>query len=197
MRSRRLRWVAEMMRTSTRVDLVGAERLDRPLLQHAQQLGLRRQRHLGDLVEQQRAAVGRLEAAVAALDRAGERAALVAEQLRLEQRLRERRAVDGDERLARARVLRSCSVRATSSLPVPLSPVISTGASLCAMVSMRSDSRSIGGLRPMIAPRAVRAPPCAATARRAPAPARASARAATPIRSICRMISSMSNGLVM
>ena len=47
--------------------------------------------------------------------------------------------------------LRSCSVRATSSLPVPLSPVISTGASLCAIVSMRSESRSIGGLRPMIA----------------------------------------------
>ena len=166
-----------MMRTSTRVDLVRAERLDGPLLQHAQQLGLGRQRDLGDLVEQQRAAVGRLEAAVAALDRAGERAALVAEQLGLEQRLGERGAVDRDERLARARELRSCSVRATSSLPVPLSPVISTGASLWAMVSMRSNSRSIGGLRPMMA-RDPFVPTCAATARRAPAPARASARAA-------------------
>ena len=63
MRSCRSRWVAEMTRTSTRDRLVGAERLDRPLLQHAQQLGLRRQRQLGDLVEEQRAAVGGLEAA--------------------------------------------------------------------------------------------------------------------------------------
>ena len=46
---------------------VGAERLDRPLLQDAQELGLRGQRDLGDLVEEQRAAVGRLEAPVAPL----------------------------------------------------------------------------------------------------------------------------------
>ena len=58
MRSCRLRWVAEMTRTSTCTVVVGAERLERPLLQHAQQLGLGGQRHLGDLVQEQRAAVG-------------------------------------------------------------------------------------------------------------------------------------------
>jgi hypothetical protein len=46
---------------------------------------LHRRRHLADLVEEQRAAVGELEAALAARCAAGERALLVAEQLALEQ----------------------------------------------------------------------------------------------------------------
>ena len=50
-------------------------------------------RDLADLVEEERAAVGLLEAPLATRDRAGERAALVAEQLALEERLGERRAV--------------------------------------------------------------------------------------------------------
>ena len=62
--------------------------------------------------------------------RVGERAARVAEQLALEQRLGHRGAVDRDERARRARRLRWWSARATSSLPVPLSPVISTVASV-------------------------------------------------------------------
>ena len=45
------------------------------------------ERQLADLVEEHRAAVGRLEQAGLAPDRAGEGAALVAEQLALEQRL--------------------------------------------------------------------------------------------------------------
>ena len=49
-----------------------------------------------------RAAVGQLEAAGPILDRAGEGAALVAEQLRLDQRFREQRAADRDERLVLA-----------------------------------------------------------------------------------------------
>jgi hypothetical protein len=40
-----------------------AEAAELALLQHAQQLDLRRRRHLGDLVEEQRAAIGQLEAA--------------------------------------------------------------------------------------------------------------------------------------
>ena len=69
-----------------------------------------------------------LEHALAIGDGAGERAAHVAEQLRLEQRLGDRAAVDR-RRTARARA-RLCAwiARATSSLPVPLSPMISTGA---------------------------------------------------------------------
>ena len=46
-------------------------------------------RHLGDLVEEERAAVRKLEAAEAPLDRAGEGAFLVTEELALQQRLRE------------------------------------------------------------------------------------------------------------
>ena len=85
--------VAVGRRDDAHVDLhrvVAAERLDRPLLQHAQQLGLRRQRQLRDLVQEQRAAVRGLEAALAAVGGAGERAALVPEQLRLDQRVGER-----------------------------------------------------------------------------------------------------------
>ncbi len=102
---------------------LAAERAERPLLQHAQQLGLRGRRHLGDLVEEQRAAVGEFEAALAARDGAGERALLVAEQLALEQRVRDGRAVERHERLP-ARWLSWWIVCATSSLPVPDSPLI-------------------------------------------------------------------------
>ena len=89
-------------RDDPHVDLhrvVAAERLDRPFLQHPQQLGLRRLRQLRDLVEKQRAAVRRLEPAVAAGGGVGERAALVTEQLGFDQGVRERGAVDRHERL--------------------------------------------------------------------------------------------------
>ena len=92
-----------MMRTSTLKRLVAADALEGPLLQHAQQLDLRALGNLADLVEEERAAVGLLEAPLAPRDRAGERAALVAEELALEQPLGERRAVQADERLVRAR----------------------------------------------------------------------------------------------
>jgi hypothetical protein len=51
-----------------------------------------------NLVEEQHAPVGLLDPSGLGHDRAGERAALVAEQLRLEQLVGERRAVDGNER---------------------------------------------------------------------------------------------------
>ena len=55
------------------------------------------ERQIGHFVEKQRAAVGVLELAAPAAD-AGRRAVFDAEQLRLEQRFDERRAIDGDER---------------------------------------------------------------------------------------------------
>ena len=70
-------------------DPVAADRPVLALLQHAQQLGLQVRRHLADLVEQQRAALRHLEQAFLVHRRAGERALLVAEQLRLDQVLRE------------------------------------------------------------------------------------------------------------
>ena len=74
-----------------------ADAPDLAVLQHAQQLGLRARRQLADLVEEQRAAVRLLEEPGALAHRAGERAARVAEELRLEQVVGERRAVDRAE----------------------------------------------------------------------------------------------------
>src|SRR5262249_10650174 len=54
--------------------------------------------HLADFVEEQRSPGRLLELTRLALRRAGERAALVSEQLRFEQLFGERRAVEGDER---------------------------------------------------------------------------------------------------
>ena len=75
-----------------------AEPLELAFLQDAQELRLRREAHLADLVEEQHAAGRQLDLARLGLLRAGERAALVAEQLRLEQLLRQRGAVQRDER---------------------------------------------------------------------------------------------------
>ena len=70
-------------------DAVAAEPLELLLLQHAQHLGLRLQAHVADLVEEDRALVGLLELADLPIGGAGERALLVAEQLRLDQLVRE------------------------------------------------------------------------------------------------------------
>ena len=68
-----------------------ADRHELARLQHAQQAGLRLERHVADLVEEQRAALGLLEAADLARVGAGEGALLVAEQLALDQLARDRR----------------------------------------------------------------------------------------------------------
>ena len=86
-----------MMRTSTSIGDRAADAVERPLLQDAQELALRRRRELADLVEEDRAAVGQLELAQPARGRAREGAPLVAEELALEQRLGNRGAVDRDE----------------------------------------------------------------------------------------------------
>ena len=83
-----------------------SEPLDFAFLQHAQHLGLRLGAHVADFVEEDRAAVGHLELADLLLGRAGERAALVAEELRLDQLFGNRRAVDLHEPLLRAQAAR-------------------------------------------------------------------------------------------
>jgi hypothetical protein len=102
---------------------------------------------LADLVEKDRAAVRDLEQALLVLVRARERAAHVAEQLALEQRVGQRGAVLRHEALALARP-RSVA-RATRSLPVPVSPVISTVASVPATFSITSNTRFIAGPEPI------------------------------------------------
>ncbi len=135
------------------VDLAGplaADAADLALLQHAQQLALHAGRHLADLVEEQRAAVGDLEQAARVVLGAGEGAARVAEQRRFEQRLRDRGAVFADERLRPLRGPLKWRARATSSLPVPLSPWITTGSVVSVIRSISRNSSSMRGVRPMM-----------------------------------------------
>src|SRR5262249_53888446 len=74
-------------------------------LQDAQQLQLHVERDALDLVEEQRTTARQLDLADAIVYRTGERATLVPEELALEQRVGERRAVDGDEAAALALAL--------------------------------------------------------------------------------------------
>ena len=79
--------------------LIAAERHDFVLLDDAQQSRLQRQRHVADFVEEQCSAAGLQDLAGPSVLRCvGEGAARVAEQLALDQRFRNRGAVDGDER---------------------------------------------------------------------------------------------------
>ena len=77
--------------------LDAAQRHHGALLHTAQQHGLDRQRHLPDLVEEQRSAVGRPHETERILMGAGESAFDVTEQLRLRQRVPQRCAVDRHE----------------------------------------------------------------------------------------------------
>ena len=65
--------------------LVAANPLEGTLLQHTQQLDLHRQRHIADLVEEQRAAIGQLEAPGAAGNGTGKGTLLMAEQFTFQQ----------------------------------------------------------------------------------------------------------------
>ncbi len=94
------------------MDAAAAQPFDALGLDRAQHLGLHRERHLANLVEEDGAAVRHLELAQLALVCAGERPPLVAEQLGLEQGLRNRRAIDGHERARRARTRRVEDARA-------------------------------------------------------------------------------------
>ena len=111
-------------------------------LEHAQQLRLQRERQLADLVEEQRAAVGRPRTAPARSATAPVNAPRTWPNSSLSIRFSAMRAaVDDDERPVGARGgARGCA-RATSSLPVPVSPWMSTVASVGATrSSMRVDA---------------------------------------------------------
>jgi hypothetical protein len=73
------------------------------VLEHAQQLRLRRSRHLANFIEQQRAAIGKFEAAEAAFRGAREGPALVPKNFTFHQGLWNGRTIDGDEGPLRAR----------------------------------------------------------------------------------------------
>ena len=121
---------------------VFADAADFAAFQHAQQLGLHRLGQLADFVEKDRAAVGDFEQADAMLVGPGERAFAMAEQLAFDQRFGQRAAVDRHERHRRPAGFDRARSRATSSLPVPVSPKMSTvdcvGATLAISVRTRS-----------------------------------------------------------
>ena len=77
--------------------VVATDAVKMPVRQHAQQPCLQVKRHVANFIEEQRAAIGLLEAAAPHGLRAGEGAALMAEQFALQQVLRDGRRVDGDE----------------------------------------------------------------------------------------------------
>src|SRR5690606_4057378 len=86
--------------------LAPADPLDDAFLQEAQQFRLEAEWEVADLVEEQRTAVRELDLARRLPDRAGEGAALVAEEFRFEQGFGNRGAIDGHEAvLAPARQL--------------------------------------------------------------------------------------------
>jgi hypothetical protein len=76
-----------------------AEALEAALLHHAQELGLQAQAEISDFVQEQRPAVGKLEAAAPRVRRAGKGALFVAEEFVFDQGLRKIGAGKTDERL--------------------------------------------------------------------------------------------------
>src|ERR1700722_10299720 len=121
-------------RDDSRIDVnrtLAADALEVLLLQEAQELGLEGGGQVGDLVEENAAAVSRLETAGLVLDCASECAAHVPEQFTLEQFFGERGAIDDDERLAQA---------PAPSMDLPRDDVLA-GAAL----PRQQDSRVAGG----------------------------------------------------
>ena len=94
--------VAASTRTSTFTGAAAAQARELAILQHLQQLGLQRRRHLADFVQQDRALVAQLELAGLGLVGAGESAGLVAEQLALQQLAGHRGTVYFQESAVRA-----------------------------------------------------------------------------------------------
>src|SRR5581483_2508507 len=84
-------------------DLLATDARELPVLEHVKELRLQPERHLADLVEEERALIGRLELAGLLPVRSREGAFLMAEELGLEQLPRQRRAVDLQELLPGSR----------------------------------------------------------------------------------------------
>src|SRR5207245_1695072 len=78
---------------------LAAERLDLSFLQCTQELRLRGERKVDNLIEKKASALCQLELPLLSLMRPCERALLIAEELRLDQGVRDRAAVDSDKRL--------------------------------------------------------------------------------------------------
>ena len=114
------------MRTSTLIGFVAAHALELSLLKHAEQLDLRRSGYLADLVEEERAAVRLLEAADARRRSAPVNEPFSCPKSSLSSRVSASAAQCTATNGLSARGLSAWMARASSPLPVPLSPVMST-----------------------------------------------------------------------
>ena len=129
--------------------LLGADALNLAVLEEPQQHALHAQAHLADFVEQDRAAVGRLEKSRAIAIRAREAAAHVAEEFRFEQPFGHAGAIDcaqavhGDAGSARGSGARGLLYRHRSR------QMMSTFESLAAMASASSRTSRMAGLAPI------------------------------------------------
>ena len=157
-----------MTRTSTFRSCVEPSGTKVALLQEAQELDLGGGRDLPDFVEEEGPLVRRGEVPGLPLGGAGEGALLVAEELALEQRLGQRRAVHLDERAPRRGGSGSGWSRASWLLPVPLSPRSRTVASVDATWRAAASTAFIAGLS---ATRSGMSRPSSALAARLRAPA--------------------------
>jgi len=99
---------------------IAAEPFEFLLLKHAKKFRLKFEGKVADFVEEERAAIGEFEAADFLTDGAGERAALVAEELGFEKTAGNGGAINLTKVRSR-RGLRLWMARAKSSLPVPVS----------------------------------------------------------------------------
>ena len=147
-RASRFSLVAEMRRKSTGIVRRPPTRSISRALEGPQELGLDRQREGADLVEKERPSLGQLEPSRPRRDRAGERALLVPEELRLGQRLRQRRGVDGHERPIAPRDSPRGPSAPRAPCPFRSRPRSGPMASLPATFSMSRKRRSIGALCP-------------------------------------------------
>ena len=84
---------------------VAADAVILAIRQHTQQSRLQILWHVADLIQEQRAFLGLFETATAHRGCTGKRAALMAEQFALQQILRDRRRIDRDEGIRRARAM--------------------------------------------------------------------------------------------
>ena len=150
--------MAATIRTCTLDRAFAADTHDLAVLDDAKQSNLGGEGELADLVEKERPAIGLLEPALPAGDRAGEGAGLVAEELGVDQFRRDGAAVHTPERTTPERGV-LVDARAMISLPVPVSPKRSTGALL--RETMRA--RAMTAARP-VSPPIRRSSPCRALA---------------------------------
>ena len=164
--SSRFWWVAQTIRVSTAIGLRPPIRSITRSCRKRSSLTCKRQRDVADLVEEQGAAMGELDLALGGLDRAGEGALLVAEQLGLEQVLGDRGAVDRDEAAAAApaRLVDAAGEQFLAGAADAPSSITET--SVLATRSMVRATFDISGAAVTIVPSTVRSSPTCSSSRR-------------------------------